>query len=180
MKFEDKGITATHFRNQVALIKRFILSSLLIFPAASCLAQETIDLVKVDKSARTLSITSRGKEVAKFHVVLGGSPVGHKHREGDERTPEGRYVLDQRNATSRFFRSLHVSYPNEVDKERARAAGLNPGGDIMIHGQKNGLGWLSRLSQRRDWTDGCIALSNKDMQVVWDRVRVPTPIEISP
>lgn len=89
-------------------------------------------------------------------------------------------MLDFKKQDSAFFRAIHISYPNQADIQRAQVAGVNPGGAIMIHGQKNGFGWLSAVSQRFDWTDGCIALSNKDMQKVWNLVQVPTVIEIAP
>ncbi len=139
-----------------------------------------VDLVKVDKSERRLWLMRGDAIVATFPIALGGNPVGHKQREGDRRTPEGRYVLDFRKRDSAFFRALHVSYPNAEDIARAKRAGVPPGSAIMIHGQPNGMGALSAVTQRRDWTDGCIALSNADMQKVWNLVRVPTPIEIVP
>lgn len=143
-------------------------------------ASSTIDLVKVDKSDRLLSLFSRGKVVAKFHVALGRNPIGHKQREGDRRTPEGRYVLDFRKRDSAFFRAIHISYPNRTDVRNARRLGVSAGGAIMIHGQPNGLESLAAVTQRSDWTDGCIALTNEDMQKVWDLVPMPTPIEIVP
>src|SRR5690606_20762564 len=96
-------------------------------------------------------------------IALGGNPVGHKQQEGDQRTPEGRYVLDYRKPDSAYFRALHVSYPNAADAAAAKARGVSPGGLIMIHGQRNGFGWAAAATQRVDWTDGCIALSNEDM-----------------
>jgi murein L,D-transpeptidase YafK len=147
---------------------------------ASAATSPAIDLVKVDKSDRALSLMSQGKVVARFPIVLGGNPAGHKQQEGDQRTPEGRYILDFKKQDSAFFRAIHISYPNQADIRRAQKAGVSPGGAIMIHGQKNGLGWLSALSQRYDWTDGCIALSNEHMQRVWSFVQVPTAIEIAP
>jgi murein L,D-transpeptidase YafK len=147
-------------------------------PAA--IGAQRIDLVRVDKSDRELSLISKGEVVARFPVALGGNPVGAKGREGDGRTPEGRYVLDYKKRDSAFFRAIHVSYPNRADAERARLAGVRPGGAIMVHGQKNGFAWASGLSRRFDWTNGCIALSNADMQAVWDLVQVPTTVEIVP
>ena len=160
---------------------RLLITALFAFASfASAARQPAIDLVRVDKSDRELTLMSQGTVVATFPIVLGGNPIGHKQQEGDQRTPEGRYVLDFKKQDSAFFRAIHISYPNQTDIQRAQAAGVNPGGAIMIHGQKNGLGWLSAVSQRFDWTDGCIALSNKDMQRVWSLVRVPTVIEIAP
>jgi len=89
-------------------------------------------------------------------------------------------MLDFKKQDSAFFRAIHISYPNQADVRRAQKAGVSPGEAIMIHGQQNGLGWLSALAQRYDWTDGCIALSNEDMHRVWSLVMVPTAIEIAP
>ena len=89
-------------------------------------------------------------------------------------------MLDFKKADSAFFKAIHISYPNQADKRTAESRGVDPGAAIMIHGQKNGLGWLSLVSQQFDWTDGCIALANEDMQQVWDLVEVPTPIDIVP
>ena len=139
-----------------------------------------IDLVKVDKSGRTLYLLSHDKIVAKFPIALGGQPTGHKQQEGDQRTPEGRYTLDFKKHDSSFFRAIHISYPNGSDTLHANDLGVSPGGAIMIHGQKNGFGQLSAITQKFDWTDGCIALTNEDMQRVWTLVQVPTPIEIVP
>ena len=144
--------------------------------------QARIDLVKVDKSERSLSLISQGQVLYRFAVRLGGTPLGHKQREGDRRTPEGRYLLDFRKADSAFYRALHVSYPNRDDRANARRLGVPPGGAIMIHGQPNGLQLTadSTVTIPYDWTDGCIALSNADMTTLWNLVRVPTPIEIDP
>ena len=144
--------------------------------------QARVDLVKVDKSERSLSLMSHGQVLHRFAVRLGGTPQGHKQREGDRRTPEGRYLLDFRKADSAFYRALHVSYPNRDDRANARRLGVPPGGAIMIHGQPNGLQLTadSTVTIPYDWTDGCIALSNADMTTLWNLVQVPTPIEIDP
>lgn len=162
------------------MAKRWWIWLLALAGTAQASAAQRVDLVRVDKSERTLWLMRGDAVVARFPVALGGNPVGHKQREGDRRTPEGRYVLDFRKRDSAFFRALHVSYPNADDRARAKRAGVAPGGAIMIHGQPNGMGALAAVTQRRDWTDGCIALSNADMQRVWDLVRVPVPIEIVP
>ncbi len=152
---------------------------LLASVTAHAATQPRVDRVLVDKSDRVLSLIAGNRVIAKFPVVLGGNPIGHKQKEGDERTPEGSYVLDYKKADSAFFLAIHISYPNSGDRQGAKDRGVEPGGAIMIHGQKNGLGWLSFLSQRHDWTNGCIALTNEDMQRVWDLVQVPVPIEIT-
>jgi murein L,D-transpeptidase YafK len=118
--------------------------------------------------------------IKEFHVVFGENPKGHKQQEGDERTPEGHYILDFKNPDSRFYKSIHISYPNEQDKARARAAGVNPGGLIMIHGQKNNLGLFANVVQNFNWPDGCIAVTNSEMDEIWNAVDEGTPIEILP
>jgi murein L,D-transpeptidase YafK len=141
---------------------------------------EKADMVLVDKSESKLYLIKNGKVVSEYSVAFGANPKGHKQQEGDERTPEGKYILDFKKKDSAFYRSIHISYPNERDKKRAKETGDNPGGSIMIHGQKNGLGWLSWITQHFNWTDGCIAVSNSEMNEIWEAVNVGTPIEIKP
>jgi len=141
-----------------------------------------IDLVLVKKRDRTLSLISAGVPVRVYSVSLGDDPLGHKQFEGDERTPEGQYVLDWRNPQSHYYKSIHISYPNLDDIAYAEARGENPGGMIMIHGlpndRNNNLDVRSLLD--RDWTDGCIALTNTAMDEVWHLVDNGTPIYIMP
>jgi murein L,D-transpeptidase YafK len=113
-----------------------------------------------------------------LHVEFGANPIDHKAKEGDEKTPEGRYTLDYKKSNSAFYKSIHISYPNKEDKEQAKKLGVNPGGFIMIHGQKNGLGWLSSIAQLYNWTDGCIAVTNSEMNEIWEAVDPGTPIDI--
>jgi len=115
-----------------------------------------------------------------YKVALGRDPVGAKTRKGDHKTPEGEYVVDSKNGSSRFYRALHISYPNEHDRERARNSGQNPGGDVEIHGIENGLGWVGGLHRTVDWTDGCIALTDAEMDQIWASVDVGTPVKIGP
>lgn len=138
----------------------------------------TIYKVYVDKSERVLKLMSQGAVIKTYHIALGDSPVGHKRQEGDERTPTGSYVLDYKNENSSYYRSIHVSYPNAADKAQAKKRGVSAGGDIMIHGQKNGLGHLAAITQQRDWTDGCIAVTNDEMDEIMALVAIDTPIEI--
>jgi murein L,D-transpeptidase YafK len=138
------------------------------------------DHVLVDKSDRKLYLFKAGRVLREVDVSLGLVPTGPKQREGDFRTPEGRYVLDGRNADSDFFLSIHVSYPNESDRARARAQGVDPGGQIMIHGLPNELKYDVHRYLDTDWTDGCIAVSNSDMVDIWLMTRESTPIEIRP
>ena len=139
----------------------------------------TVDFVLVDKSERSLWIYSQGKVVQRMTgLQFGDAPQGHKRFEGDERTPEGRYTIDYGNPQSRYFLSLRISYPNAVDRAFAKAQGRSPGGDIFIHGQPNGLPDDQRVAG--DWTDGCIALSNAEIELLWQIVPDGTPIEIRP
>lgn len=139
---------------------------------------DIIDKVYVDKSERVLKLLSNDKVIKSYHIALGDSPVGHKRQEGDERTPIGSYTLDYKNENSIAHRSIHVSYPNAADKAYANSRGVNPGGDIMIHGQMNGFGHLAWLNQQRDWTDGCIAVTDDEMDEIMAAVKVGTTIEI--
>ncbi len=160
-------------------LMRFLISLLLIFSALSS-AAETADLVLVNKSDKRLYLYKKQQIVASCPIVFGANPQGHKQQEGDERTPEGRYVLDFKKSASGYYKSIHISYPNAQDIASAKKRGVLPGRSVMIHGQRNGFGWASFLTQRFNWTNGCIALRNEDMEVVWQAVGVGTPIEIRP
>lgn len=162
------------------LICRFALPLIALVASTAFASADVIDLVRVAKSERRLELVSGDKVVRSYAVALGASPVGHKGQEGDERTPEGRYVLDWRNPGSGYYRSIHVSYPNADDVAAAKRAGVDPGGMIMIHGQPNGYGWWSWLVQMFDWTNGCIAVTDEEMAEIWQMVEDGTPIEINP
>jgi hypothetical protein len=138
------------------------------------------DKVVVYKGDRTLQLLRGGRVIAEYPIKLGLNPYGHKRQEGDFRTPEGRYTLVRRNPQSEFFLSMQVSYPNAEDAAVARERGVPPGGAIMIHGQPNVPKKPPEHYATRDWTDGCIALSNSDMVDVWQRTPLGTPIEIRP
>lgn len=137
------------------------------------------DEIRVRKSAREMDLLRNGQVIRSYAIALGGDPAGgHKTREGDQRTPEGRYEIDWRNPNSIAHLSLHISYPDAEDRARAAAEGLPPGGNIMIHGIANGWGFLGGLHRLRDWTDGCIAVTNAEMQEIWSLVPDGTPIVI--
>jgi len=121
------------------------------------------------------------REVLKtYKVALGGQPVGPKEKQGDHKTPEGLYVIDSKIPNSRFHLALHISYPNAADRERARKMGVNPGGAVEIHGLESQYAWLGPLHRQTDWTDGCIAVSNAEIEEIWPLVPVGTPVEIRP
>ena len=136
----------------------------------------------IDKSEHRLDVIAGNKVIASFKAGFGVYPVGPKQRQGDRKTPEGKYVLDYKNPNSAYYRSIHISYPNAADRARARRAGVPTGGDIMIHGQPNDprVAMAIKLWPSPDWTDGCISLDNADMKKLWEMVKVPTPIEIVP
>lgn len=149
--------------------------------ATSCHAIERADAVLVKKSERALYLLREGHVLKQYKIMLGPKAKGPKLMEGDERTPEGHYTLDRKNPNSRFYKSIRVSYPNENDIERAQKYNADPGNAIMIHGMKNG--WSEKTAQQAlkfNWTDGCIAVANNDMDEIWEAVEVGTPIEIQP
>ncbi|PYU91915.1 MAG: hypothetical protein DMG25_13380 [Acidobacteria bacterium] len=138
------------------------------------------DKVVVAKGQRVLVLMSKENVLKTYHVALGKQPKGPKMREGDGKTPEGHYVIDRRNAKSRFHLALHISYPSVADVQNARKLGVSPGGDIMIHGLPSGWGWMGALHTKWDWTDGCIAVTNAEIEEIWRAVPNGTPIEIRP
>lgn len=156
-----------------------VLALAILFPcgvsAAPDLAPKSAraDAIRVFKSARRMELMRDGKVLRGYRIALGDAPVGHKREQGDERTPEGDYRITYRNAQSRFHLSLRVSYPNEADRSLARKRGVDPGGDIMIHGS-------TPPGYTGDWTDGCIAVTDAQIEEIWRLVPVGTPIRINP
>jgi murein L,D-transpeptidase YafK len=138
------------------------------------------DGVVVEKADRKLYLLKEGDVIRTFDIALGMVPVGDKEREGDFRTPEGRYLLDARNPNSDFFLSIHISYPDADDRRQAAARGESPGSAIMIHGQPNEPNYSETYYRTQDWTNGCIAVSNSDMIDIWLMTPDDTPIEIRP
>ena len=138
------------------------------------------DKILIEKKERRLSLISKGKVLKTYHVALGGNPLGPKERQGDNKTPEGSYVIDSRNKNSRYHLSLHISYPNEKDKKRAKERGVSPGGDIMIHGIKNGFSWVGDSHTEVDWTKGCIAVTDAEIEEIDKLAPNGTIVEIRP
>ena len=138
------------------------------------------DRVVVLKKEHTLQLLRQGKVVKTYKVALRGDPVGPKTRQGDHKTPEGVYVLDFRNAHSQFYKSIHISYPNEHDRAEARRHGVSPGGDVFVHGLPNGYGAVGAAHRLKDWTDGCVAVTDEELDEIWRAVPDGTPIEIRP
>ena len=138
------------------------------------------DQVLVLKGERRLLLLRAGEVLRSYRVALGWDPTGPKQSQGDGRTPEGRYELDWRNPESKFYRAIHISYPAPSDLARARDQGLSPGGNIMIHGLPNDLEIIGSDHAKWDWTEGCIAVTNAEMDEIWSYVDDGTPIEIRP
>ena len=161
-------------------ILQFLIALLLLVTVAGCSKFKTyngpeVTRVLVDKSTRQMHLMHNEQALKSYSVGLGFAPSGHKAYEGDGRTPEGEYLIDRRNPNSEFHLSIGISYPNDQDREHARVAGKSPGGDIFIHGRP----WKNRKGGR-DWTAGCIAVTNREIEEIYAMVRDGTPITISP
>ncbi len=138
------------------------------------------DKVVVLKSKRQLLLYKGDQLLKTYRIALGRSPTGHKQQEGDGKTPEGKYRIAGRNSKSRFHLALKISYPNRLDRRNARKTRRSPGGGIMIHGAPNGRGWIGGLHTLIDWTQGCIAVTDKEIKEIWRAVPNNTPVEIKP
>ena len=138
------------------------------------------DRIVVEKSARRLTLFQNGRVLKTYSVALGRAPVGPKEYEGDQRTPEGIYAIDFHKPDSDYHLALHLSYPEQRDIDRAALHGLSAGSDIMIHGLPNGRGWIGRFHRRRDWTAGCVAVANFEIEEIYRAVPDGTPIELRP
>lgn len=140
----------------------------------------TADQVVVEKSKRRMYLIKHGVVYQEYRISLGYSPIGHKGKEGDKRTPEGSYMIDYRNPESSFHLSLHINYPSAMDLQLASNNGVSPGGEIFIHGLPNNTKRHPSQFSGRDWTDGCIAITNQEIKQFWALVKDGTPIEIRP
>jgi murein L,D-transpeptidase YafK len=139
-----------------------------------------VDSIVVEKKLHQLTLFRSGKLIRTYLVALGGQPRGDKVRAGDNKTPEGVYYIDSRQPNSKYHLALHISYPDAAHKKQAQAMGTEPGGDIMIHGLPNGMGSAGALHRQNDWTNGCIALTDQEIEEIWSVVPIGTPIEIKP
>jgi len=138
------------------------------------------DKILIEKKERRLTLFSKGEVLKTYKIALGGNPNGPKERQGDNKTPEGTYIIDSRNKDSRYHLSLHISYPNEKDKKRAKELVVSPGGDIMIHGIKNSFSWVGDFHKEVDWTKGCIAVTDEEIEEIEKLVPNGTIVEIRP
>ena len=143
-------------------------------------AARKVDRIVIEKKKRTLTLMDGAKILKTYKVALGGQPIGAKDRLGDHKTPEGIYSVDAKNPNSQFYKALHISYPNQADRVNARKLGVNPGGDVEIHGLGAKWGWIGAKHRLTDWTDGCIALTNEEIDEIYPLVKVGTLVEIRP
>lgn len=138
------------------------------------------DSILILKKDHLLELFANDKIIRTYHVALGQGGLAPKQKEGDALTPEGHYIIDARNAGSHYHKALHVSYPNAEDKKRAIQSGVAPGGAIMIHGLPNGKGYIGAAHRLYDWTLGCIAVTDAEIDEIWALVPIGTPVEIRP
>ncbi len=138
------------------------------------------DSILILKKDHVLELLKDGKVIRTYKVALGQGGLAPKEREGDGRTPEGRYIIDSRNAQSHYHKALHISYPNAEDRKRAARLGVSPGGAVMIHGLPDGKGWIGAGHRLYDWTLGCVAVTDTEIDEIWNMVPVGTPVEIRP
>ena len=160
---------------------RTLATFLILFAlSAPLIAEKPADRIVIEKAARRLTLYRGDTKLHEYKIALGTQPTGPKRQQGDHRTPEGHYSIVARNSQSRFYKALKISYPGKDDLARAKQRHVNPGGDIMIHGLPNGWGLLGKAHLLHDWTDGCIAVTNEEMDEIWPLVRIGTPVEILP
>jgi murein L,D-transpeptidase YafK len=143
-------------------------------------APRKADSILILKKDHVMELLAGGKVIRTYKVALGQGGLAPKEREGDRRTPEGHYTIDAKYAVSHYHKALHVSYPNAEDRARAAKLGVSPGGAIMIHGLPNGKGWVGAAHRLYDWTLGCIAVNDEEIDEIWNLVPVGTPVEIRP
>jgi murein L,D-transpeptidase YafK len=149
-------------------------------PAQQATPPQKADSILILKKDHIMELLAGGKVIRTYKVALGQGGLAPKQREGDARTPEGHYTIDSRTAESHYHKALHVSYPNAEDRKRAEKLGVAPGGAIMIHGLPNGKGYIGAAHRLYDWTLGCIAVTDDEIDEIWNLVPVGTPVEIRP
>lgn len=173
-----------HHRLSDGVLAFAVLGVILLFPSVGRPMDRTegplADFILVEKALRKLTLFSAGIVLKEYRISLGKNPEGHKMREGDDRTPEGFYQIDYRNENSTYHRSLRISYPDEIDEIHARRSGVPPGGNIMIHGIGQAEEWVRELHPFLDWTEGCIAVTDSEIDEIWQWVPIGTWIEIRP
>lgn len=179
------GSKAPHVKRTIIVAASILICAFGIYLYAhhdwnSLPADTTIDRIVVEKSARRLSIFRDGNQLKNYRIALGWNPLGAKQEEGDMKTPEGIYKIDGRNPQSSFHLALHISYPSDEEKKRAAGHGVSAGFDIMIHGIQNGRGWIGAFHRWKDWTAGCIAVTDEEIEELWRVTPDGTTIQIRP
>jgi len=169
---ENKGNEITTLQKKIKALEQKLF--------AFAIQKGPLDKILIEKKARRLMLISKGEVLKTYKIALGGTPNGPKERQGDDKTPEGTYFIDSRNKDSRYHLSLHISYPNERDKKRAKELGVSPGGNIMIHGIKNGFSWVGDSHTEVDWTKGCIAVTDEEIEEIEKVTPNGTTVEIRP
>lgn len=164
-------------RSAILLVASLLQASA---PAGTVTPHAKVDQIVIEKSAHTMTLMSRGNALKTYHVALSTVSVGAKERAGDHKVPEGKYIIDEKKLQSRFHLALHVSYPNAADRARAKKLGVDPGGEIEIHGLEKKYAWLGSLHREHDWTDGCIAVTDAEIEEIYPLVAVGTAVEIRP
>jgi murein L,D-transpeptidase YafK len=165
----------------VALAISFLLLSIKAKKIQHPLSENAVaDKILIEKSKRRLTLLKSNVALKTYNVALGRHPEGKKAEEGDGKTPEGTYTIDRRKIKSSYHRALHISYPNASDVAQAKLKGVSPGGDIMIHGLPNILGFVGQFHTVRDWTLGCVAVTNQEIEEIWRTAPDGTPVEIVP
>jgi murein L,D-transpeptidase YafK len=180
MPMETGRRSSSNKKSLATVILALIVACACFSSGTATAALMKADKVVVFKGKRLLMLMKEGEILKVYRVALGKQPNGHKMKTGDKKTPEGTYVLDARNSDSKFYRAIHISYPNENDVQNAQKLGYSPGGDIMIHGLSEKLKKMGKLHRTADWTDGCIAVTNPEIEEIWSLVPDGTPIEIKP
>lgn len=178
--------------HKITIMQAFVVLCLLLLPLGPAFSldpppglapePQKVAQIEVFKSARRMELHDKyGNVIRTYRIALGKNPQGHKQYEGDSRTPEGHYLISTRNPNSDYYLSLRISYPSPQDVASAKQRNQKPGGDIFIHGMPNGKGWMWwKYNTKRDWTNGCIAVTDKDIREMWELVADKTPITIYP
>lgn len=177
------GFKQVLFNMKILIAVAIVFTALMIYnmyPEDSLPENTVIDYLIVYKSKHHMMAYSHNKLVKTYKVSFGDNPVGDKQFEGDEKTPEGLYTINTKNSESGYHKNLGISYPNQQDLEYARSIGKAAGGDIKIHGLRNGLGFINKLQRWVNWTNGCIAVTDSEMDELFAAVRMGTHIEINP
>jgi murein L,D-transpeptidase YafK len=169
------------FKSRASPILLFLTLAVAFHPRVSPTeTHKPVDRILIEKSKRSLSLMSGTQIVKTYKVALGAEPVGAKDRQGDHKTPEGIYSIDGKNPNSQFHKALHISYPSPSDREQAQKLHVLPGGDVEIHGLGAKWGWVGSQHRLKDWTDGCIAVTNEEIDEIYPLVKVGTIVEIRP